>query len=236
MSRFTEMLAPAKQKLLEIFEKIKESEIYQKGDEKYNSLSPRGQKIARYITSALIIFLLLFYPLSRFSVSKEFIAEYEGKRDLIRSMFKTYRQSSGQASMMPAPESSQLIDQIRSQLTSAQLLPEQIKGISSIEPEGRMIPKNLVHHAVSVELNQLNLRQAVEIGTQIANISTSIKLKDLKMNASVGKAGYFDVTYKVYAFNVPQAIQEAPPDAEPPKGKKTQAKDSTEESKGNEEE
>ena len=106
---------------------------------------------------------------------------------------------------------------------------------ASIEPEGRMIPKNLVNHVVSVEINQLNLRQTVEIGTQIANISTSIKLKDLKMNASLGKAGYFDVTYKIYAFNVPEAIQETPPEIEVQKGKKNQAK-KLDESKGTAEE
>ena len=59
------------------------------------------------------------------------------------------------------------------------------------------------------------------IGTQLANISASVKIKDLEILATEGKTGYFDVTYKLYAFNVPQPVVEAIPDPEPPtKGKK----------------
>lgn len=223
MSRMQELLTTVKEKSTEFFDKIKESELYQKLDEKYNSLSPRGQKITRYAAVVFFILLLLFYPLSHFSISKDLITEYESKRDLIRDMFKTYRESSGQVHMPLAPSSNQLIDQVKNQLNAAQLLPQQIRSISSIEPEGKLIPKNLVEHVVSVELSDLNLRQTVEIGTQLANISTSIKLKDLSISANPQRSGYFDVVYKIYAFNIPQPPQEAAPDIEPVKGKKNKA-------------
>ena len=111
-------------------------------------------------------------------------------------------------------------------LSTAELLPEQIVNVGLVESEGRIIPKKLVNSVIAVQLSSINLRQTVDIGTQLANISASIKVKDLDMNATEGKAGYFDVTYKLYAFNVPQPVTEAMPDIEVPnKGKKKKTSD-----------
>ncbi len=227
MSRLQEILNPIKQKWLELLEKIQETELYQKIEEKYNSLTLRGQKMARIGIAFLFAGVLLYFPLSQFFASSDLITSFEEKRDLVRNLFQTYRQSSHQNHLPIAPDSGQLISQIQSQLSSSQLLPQQIKSVSSIEPDGKLIPKKMISHAVSVELSELNLRQAIEIGTQISNISSSIKLKDLIINASSGKTGYFDVVYKLYAFNTPQQpIEINSPEPENKKGKKKEKIDS----------
>jgi hypothetical protein len=224
MSRIDEIRDQFKEKFTEFFEKFKETELYQKGDEKYNSLSPNGQKVTRYLSVFLVIFMLVFYPISQLQVSHEFVAEFEVKRELLRDLFKTYRESSAAPALPTPPQGGELVSQVHNMLSSAQLLPQQIVNVGVVEPEGRMIPQKLVNSVVAVQLSSLNLRQAVDIGTQLANISASVKVKDLEMSATEGKSGYFDVTYKLYAFNVPQPIVEAIPDLEPPtKGKKKKA-------------
>lgn len=203
MSRIDEIVDQLKQKLIEIDERIKETEIYQKISDKYNSLTPSGQKLARYSTAIILVFLLVFYPVSQIQFSGTLISEFEDKRNLIKDLFKTYRESNLTNVLPPAPESNELMMQIQNSLSSSQLLPNQILGVISAEPEGKMIPKNLVKHVVQVQLGQLNLRQIVDIGTQLANLSGAIKVKDVSIDASPEKNGYFNATYKIYAFNVP---------------------------------
>lgn len=226
MSRLDELKDQLKEKFTEIFTKIKETELYQKGDEKYQSLSPSGQKITRYVSVFLMLFVLVFYPMSQLQMSHEFVAEFEVKRELLRDLFKTYRESSATPALPPPPQGGELVSQVQSLLSTAQLLPQQILNVGIVEAEGRIIPQKLVNSVVAVQISSVNIRQAVDIGTQLANISASVKVKDLEMNATEGKSGYFDVTYKLYAFNVPQPIVEAIPDPEPPaKGKKPKATD-----------
>lgn len=223
MSRLQEIGEQLKQKGQEYLEKIKETELYQKIDEKYGSLTPQGQKVARYGTVLVISFFLLFYPLSQLQVSSSLIAEFEAKRNLLRDLFKTYRESTMTVTLPQPPTGGSLVAQINTTLSAAQLLPEQIVSVAPIEPEGQLIPKKLVNTAVAVHLINLNLKQTVDIGTQLANISGAIKVKDLTMSAGE-KTGYFDVTYKLYALNVPQPLLEAPPEIEPPsKNKKNTA-------------
>jgi hypothetical protein len=215
MSRVDEIKNQFKEKFSEYFEKIKETELYQKADEKYTSMSPRGQKITRFLSAFIILFALIFYPLSQLQVSRDLVSEFEVKRELLRDLFKTYRESSSSASLPIPPQGGELIFQVQSMLSKAQLLPQQIINVGVIEPEGHIIPQKLVNSAIVVQLSSLNLRQAVDIGTQLSNISAAVKVKDLEMSATEGKSGYFDITYKLYAFNVPQPIVEAIPDLEP---------------------
>ena len=228
MSRLLEIKDQLKQKSLELFDKIKETEFYQKADEKYQSLSPQGQKIARILSVILITFTFVSYPLSQFQISRSIISEFEIKRELLKDMFKTHRESDITNLMPEAPVTDILIQQIQSSLNSAQLLPQQIISVTAIEPEGHTIQKNIISSVVSVQLNTLNIRQTVDIGTQLANISGSLKVKDLFMTASLEQPGYYDVTYKIYAFNVPKSIAEAPPDSpESPTKKKKIKNDET---------
>ena len=115
---------------------------------------------------------------------------------------------------MPPP-ADMLISQITSQLQSNQLLPEQIVGVTQASIEGRMIPEKFIKDVVHVSLAKLNLRQIVDIGNSLNRLSESVKMKDLSINARGDMKGYFDVTYKLYALNIPETQVMAPmPDLE----------------------
>lgn len=225
MSRLEEIFEQFKAKGTEIVEKVKETESYQQLSDRYQSLTPSGQKIVKFLGLSFVIFIFLFFPLSQISTSKEFITSFEDKRNLIRDLFKTYRESSQTSRLMPAPESSNLMGSINSTLQSEQLLPEQIVSVSLGAAEGRLIPQNLMTNVIDVKLAKLNLRQVVDIGSRLSALSQSVKLKDLLMSANSELAGYFDVTYKLYTLNVPKPPMELPPEPET-KSKKSKGSDS----------
>lgn len=214
MSRLEEIRDQIKTRAVESWDKFKETELYQKLSDRYQSLSPSGQKIVRFLSVFLVILIIAFIPMSQLTVSKEMVAQFEQQRQLIRDMFKTYRESSANALLPQPPASDMLIGSVNSLLQGEQLIPEQIQAVTLGSSEGRLIPQNLLNEVVDVRLAKLNLRQVVDIGTKLSNINQAVKLKDLLMSANNELAGYFDVTYKLYALKVPATPIEAPPEPE----------------------
>ena len=129
--------------------------------------------------------------------------------------------------MAQPPTGSQLVLTIQTSLQNARLLPEQIVGVTNTQAEGRLIPQSLLADVVEVKLAKLNLRQIVDIGTQLTNLSPTLKIKDLLINANPELAGYFDVNYKIYALKVPEALPELPPEPINPKKKNSKSEDSS---------
>lgn len=225
MSRFEELQDQLKTSLQSTWSRIQESEAYNQLNDKYQSLTPSGQKTAQWITLLVLAFIVLYIPMTQVQVSSELIAQFEEKRSLIRDMFKTYRESASGPQITPAPQTEALISMVQSSLQSSKLIPEQIVSVNTGTAEGRLIPENLHLGVVEVKLSKLNLRQVVDIGIQLANLSAAVKVKDMLMQANAELAGYFDVSYKLYALKVPEALPEPPPEPVNPKKKNNSAGD-----------
>lgn len=223
MSRLDELKDQLKTSLQTTWERIQESEAYNQLNDKYQNLSPSGQKVAQAVTAVVVAGILFYSPISQIQVSSELLTQFEEKRNLIRDLFKTYRESSGGLQMAPAPQAGELISTVQNSLSSSRLIPEQIISVNTTQAEGRLIPANLQQAVVEVKLAKLNLRQIVDIGAQLANISQAVKVKDMFMQANAELAGYFDVTYKLYALKVPEALPEPAPEPVNTKKKKAQA-------------
>ena len=221
MSRLDELKDQLKTSLQTTWERIQESEAYNQLNDKYQSLSPSGQKVAQAVTAVILAGIVFYSPISQVQLSSELLGQFEEKRTLIRDLFKTYRESSANLQMAPAPQSAELISTIQGSLQGAKLVPEQIVSVTPTQAEGRLIPTNLQQEVVEVKLAKLNLRQVVDIGAQLANISQAVKVKDMFMQANAEMAGYFDVAYKLYALKVPEALPEPPPEPVNPKKKKS---------------
>ncbi|MCM2352595.1 MAG: hypothetical protein NDI63_03185 [Pseudobdellovibrio sp.] len=221
MSRLDELKDQLKTSLQTTWERIQESEAYNQLNDKYQNLSPSGQKVAQVVTAVVLAGIVFYSPISQLQVSGELLTQFEEKRTLIRDLFKTYRDSSGGLQMAPAPQAGELISTVQNSLSSSRLIPEQIVSVNTSEAEGRLIPANLQQAVVEVKLAKLNLRQIVDIGAQLANISQAVKVKDMFMQANAELAGYFDVTYKLYALKVPEPLPEPAPEPVNPKKKKS---------------
>ncbi len=199
---------------------IQESPAYAQAQDRYDSLSPAAQKIAKALGVAFLLLLVLFYPLSNLSSSSTALQTFEEKRNLIRELFRTYRESSSASGVVVPPRFEELRMKVDSAIARAELLPEQNLGVIESSVEGKLIPSALASHVLEVKLAKLNLKQIVDIGTSLVGISESVKMKDLLIRANLQDTRYFDATYKLYSLNVPEPPPEAPPEPESAKGKK----------------
>jgi hypothetical protein len=165
----------------------------------------------------LLLLVLLFIPLSNLSSSSDSITAFETQRDLIRDLFRTYRESSSSQNLPVPPPPDSLNSMISSIIQRAELLPEQNLGISEGPAEGRLIPGSLVTNVLYVKLAKLNLKQITDIGASLVGLSESVKMKDISIVANSTDTRYFDVTYKLYSLKVPEAVPEPLPELETPK-------------------
>lgn len=214
MSQLDNLKEQLKSSATKVGQQIQESPAYQQAQDRYESLSPSGQKAVMVIGTLLIVFALVYYPLTKFTVTQETLASFQEKRDLIRELFRTYREASSTPNIAIPPPPETLRMSIDSIVTRAELLPEQKLGVAAAAPEGRLIPENLVAAVFEVKLAKLNLKQITDIGASLVAISESVKMKDLAITAHAQDTRYYDVTYKLYSLNVPQPSLEEP--TEPP--------------------
>lgn len=219
MSQFDNVKEQLKANFSKIGQQIQESPTYAQAQDRYESLSPSAQKLALMLGGLFLIFMLLFVPMMSLSDSQNMISTFEEKRNLIRELFRTYREASAAPSIPIPPPLQALQASVNSVITRAELTPEQVIGVNQSAPEGKLIPNNLIAGVLEVRLAKLNLKQIVDIGASLVGISESVKMKDLLISANSQDTRYFDVSYKLYSLNVPTPTPELPPEPEKPQRK-----------------
>ena len=226
-------------RMSQMADRIQDSDTFQKLSERYQGLTPQGQKLATAGVIIAFAALFLYWPMSSLLTSQNEISLFENRRGLIKELFKTYRDSTGQSGISPAPSADQLIGQINSNLQSNDLLPEQIAGVERQEtPADGLIPTDFVREVINVNLVKLNLRQIVDIGNLLNRLSASVKMKDLTVGARNDMPGYFDVTYKLYSLNIPEIqmpASELDQSNDKPRKKKSSKSDSDNAASGDDE-
>lgn len=214
---FEDLLEQLKSNLKQAWEKFQESSFYHQLNNTYENMNPRQQKLSILGGALFIVFMLLWFPVDSLFVSQASIGEYGDQRELIRSLFKVQREASEMPSLATPPPPEALKSQIESRLQELRLIPKQIISVDTIPVSSQLIPAQFMDGGVSVTLNQLNIRQVVEIGSYLQGLSPSVKMVDLMMTAHTGDERYYDVTYKLVALKIPRY---EPPVIEPePKGK-----------------
>jgi hypothetical protein len=208
-----------KSEFKQLTERIQESGPYIKLSEQYENLTPVKQKLVILGGFFLLILFLVSIPWGYYSASKDYIADFEDKRQLIRDLLKVSRDSKEVPSIPIPPDITTLRAQIQGLIESDRLLPEQIKGIENTLTSSRLIPGSLSQGTVSVTLDRLNLRQVIDIGYQLQSISPSVKMTDLNMTASSQDPRLFQVLYKLVVLAVPTP-SESPAEPEPPARKR----------------
>ncbi len=194
-------------------EKVQDSSAYIQLKERYENLTPTQQKLTLAGISIFAFYLVFSIPLGYFSNSSDAVTEFEDRRQLIRDMAKVTRDTQDLPEIPVPPDVNSLKSMVDSQLKAARLLPEQIVSTEVASERVNLIPPNLVTGVLKVTLSQLNLRQIVDLGFQLQNISSSVKVTDMKMDASAKDQRYYDVTYRLAVLNVP--TQEEAPVEEP---------------------
>ena len=201
-------------------EKVEESESFQSLLESYNELPARIQKLLGALALVLVLFLLCLPSLSFYSSSSEKIEDFEKNRSFITQLFELR----STASLAPQGSLSltQVERRIQTILQTKNLLPEQIGSITrqsqktttskkSTQKDKALYEKESLH----VKANQLNLKQAVEIGLSFQKISPLVRLEGLRFTKS-SQPGYIDATYMIESY----IIHKEPPPKKPSKKKR----------------
>jgi hypothetical protein len=209
-----------KSQLSQTWGRIEESSFYNQMKDRFENLSPTRQKLVLMGAGALAALFVISIPYSYFSTSTDYVSEFEEKRNLIRELLKVSRESSEIPDIPVAPNGDALRGTIESQLHAANLLPEQMKGVEVVTAETSLVPKSLLETGLKVTLAKLNLRQIVDIGYNIQNISPSVKMNDVNIFANSEDPKYFDVEFKLVTLLVPQIHIPEPEDEKAGKGGK----------------
>jgi hypothetical protein len=196
--------------LRQIWSRVEDSSVYNQGKDRFENLTPAHQKLTLMGAGALLALLIISIPYSYYSQSTENVSTYEEKRSLIRELLKVTRESSEAPDLPVAPSSDVLKSNIENQLNMAHLLPEQMKGVEIISAETGLIPKSLLQSGLKISLAKLNLRQIVDLGYNIQNISPSVKMNSLNISANKEDLRYFDVEMKMVSLVVPQSNLDTP--------------------------
>lgn len=187
--------------------RIRESDAYSQLNDRYNSLSPAGQKLS-LIGGSLVAFLIVMaLPYSFYAASQSSVEEFEIKRSLVRELFRVNREAS---SLPPAPapiSSGELQNIARGSLNVARLQPDQISSVTELPANLPGIAKTIEQTGVMVSLSKLNLKQIVDVGHSLQSMQGTARMTGLEIKASVADSKYYDVVYKIISFAAkPEAV------------------------------
>jgi hypothetical protein len=190
--------------------RIQESTAWMQLTEKYQNLSPSGQKGVLAGAAAFVVLTFLAVPSIFYFSSQDQVTDFEDKRQLIRDLFRVNRE----ASALPPPPahltSSDLESKVRTTLNNARLQPEQIVSVATL-PKQKVagVPSNLEQAAVSLNLGKLNLTQIVSIASDLNTLHPTLRVSGLEIKASRDNDHYFDVIFKLVAFSSKAAMADA---------------------------
>ncbi|GIL17797.1 MAG: hypothetical protein BroJett040_15480 [Oligoflexia bacterium] len=205
--QFDEIKERLKSEWTQTTDRLEESSIYNQIKDKYENLSPLGQKASLFGLIGVVVFVILSIPMGYYSDSASRVEEFDSNRSLIRDLFKSSKDGQEIPNIPRPPAPEELSRQIDDQLKAAQLLPEQMKGIEVTQDKIKGVNPDLIQGGVKVNLAKLNLRQVIDLGYQMQAVSPSIKMSDLHIEANLQDSRYFDVIYKFIVMNVPDLTQ-----------------------------
>lgn len=199
-------------------ERLEENSAFVALRDRFRSQSAAVQRLILAAVGAVVLLIVLSVPYGHVETSKENIASFEAKRSLLRDLLHVQKEVNETPEIALPPPIESVKSRIDSDLQAAQLLPEQIKAVNVLPPaKTDLVNPQQNEGVVEVNLGQLNLKQVVDLGYGFQTISSSVKMKDLVIQASPGAKGYFDVIYRLLVLKV--TPEEVPAAKEPPKKK-----------------
>jgi hypothetical protein len=210
---FEDIKDQIKDRLIELRGKIEENPAFNTLRERYEILSPNAQFGVKAGAAVFVLLLLIYFPYSFFSASNDNVALFNEKRTLIRKLLRASRTATEGGNVENPPTAGQLIENVRGDLSSFSLLPEQIGDISVLAPDalgGRYAPNNEIEQeGIGINLKKLNLKQVLEIGHRLQNGAQGVRLVGLEVRAGSPDPHYFDVLYKLARFSLPMPSEAA---------------------------
>ena len=186
--------------------RIRETDAWLQLTEKYQSLSPTGQKLSIAGASLLAFLIVMAVPWSFYSGSQSSLADFESKRGVVRELFRVNREASALPPAPPPVSSADLQNMARSSLTAARLMPDQISAVTDSNIKIPSVPSTIDQAGIQVSLLKLNLKQIVDIGYGLQGLQPTARMTGLEIKANAADAKYYDVIYRIVAFAPKPAV------------------------------
>ena len=193
------------QNLKDLGAKIQDSPAFQTLKEKFEDLPSNQQKTVMALFALVVGFFIFSFPYENWSSSMASLDTFQSQRDLIRDLLKVTKETSQIPSFPSAPDLGQVKTDIEMRLQQFQLVPQQLGGVTVEMPSNSpLIPEKRQEGGVKVVLNKLNLRQVVDITSQLQTLHPSVKLKDISLDANVQDPRYLNATLNFVVIKIPQ--------------------------------
>jgi hypothetical protein len=214
--------------------RLQENSSFVQAMEQYQALPPNGQKAVVAGIGALFALILFLIPYSFYSSSASKIDDFEANKTLIEDLFAVRRDSNILKSAPARMEQNQLITLAQGRVSEAGIPPERVTvGAFDNKATGHassVIPTSVQQLGASVTVTMLNLTQLVDIGYALESISTGVKMVGMEAHAAAKDPRYFDVTYRLAHFSIPEPAAKP----EPKGGRKRPSKPSKSDEGGDE--
>ena len=206
--------------LQDLLQKIQDSTLYQNLKEKYDDLPAGQQKIAIALVSFILVFFVFKIPFDNWSTSLESVQVFESRRDLMNSLTTVTKQTNETVVFAPAPPLGQIKTDMELKLQQYQLVAEQMGTLQvDLNSTEGLIPKARQEGSLKVPLKKLNLRQAVDIVSELQRVHPAVKLASFKVDSHIKDPRYLDVLLDFIVIKIPQINLETAPPAENSKGR-----------------
>lgn len=198
---FEDLRDNVREQVRQISGTLQESSVFINLKEKYQGLTPTGQKLSLIGAGVASFLIVMAVPYMFYSGSQTAMEEFEEKRTVVRDLFRVTREASSIPAPPPPIAAMDLQNSARNTLNGARLQAEQIVSVNEATITIPGIPKTIDQAGILVSLAKLNLKQVVEVGHELQNIHQMARMAGLEVKANVADPAYYDVVYKIVAFS-----------------------------------
>lgn len=174
-------------------DRILESNVFNLLKEKYHSLSLGWQKLIKYAFIFFVLAGIAYLPLSYFFSSSSYWSEFKSKQSLSLELLKMRSRMSLSILRYSQNELKNRVENI-------------VKKYSTFEPQIKESKKALSSKRkfisqidFNIQLSHLNIRQAVQLGVELNNLSQA-RLDSITLEENKKHPKHYDITYKLSAF------------------------------------
>lgn len=197
-----------------VYDKIKDSAVYNTLLEKYYNLELPMQRGIKYSFTALVVLLIVSLPFSILKDSLNATKEFKEKKQLIFDLIK-----SESSQLVVQGLSSSEFDRKVSQVTEMLNLSVDHKvQVSSYYFSKQLLPKNLrtlKYTGKQIKISGINIEEVMDIGQLFGSIDPSVKLMHLKITEIKDQKNYFSATYSILHFQEPNSKTPITPGKKP---------------------
>lgn len=187
---------------------LEENPTYNLIKEKYQALTPFKQRLIKFITTIILIGVILFLPISYFISSVKHELEFKEKKSLALKLLRLHANPTP-----PFPQVSQL--NMRKRISDIIVKYQRQNYVikNQIVPQNKKL--KLKQISFSIQVDHLNIKHVTQLGAELKQLPF-VKMHSLEIEESTQYKNYYDVNYVISFFSLPTAISK-PKKTEPVK-------------------